>query len=125
MPNVSGVGISFGADRIYDVLTELQKFPTDLGRAAQVLFVNFGEAEQRHCIRCAAMLRRAGIATLIYPDAAKTKKQMEFANRNQIPLVAFVGEEEIASDAVTMKNMTTGLQEKIPVSQLVDYVLNA
>lgn len=125
MPNVSGVGISFGADRIYDVLTELQKFPTDLGRAAQVLFVNFGEAEQRHCIRCAAMLRRAGVATLIYPDVAKTKKQMEFANRNQIPLVAFVGEEEIASDAVTMKNMTTGLQEKIPVSQLVDYVLNA
>lgn len=125
MPNVSGVGISFGADRIYDVLTELDKFPSDLGQAAKVFFVNFGEKEQRYCIRCAAQLRQAGISTLIYPDAAKTKKQMEFANRNRIPFVAFVGEEEIAADSVTLKNMTTGEQEKVPVTSLVEKLQNA
>ncbi len=125
MPDVSGVGISFGADRIYDVLTELDKFPSDLGQAAKVLFVNFGEKEQRYCIKCAAMLRQAGVSTLIYPDAAKTKKQMDFANRNQIPFVAFVGEEEIAADIVTLKNMTTGEQEKVPVTELVEKLQHA
>ena len=125
MPNVSGVGISFGADRIYDVLTELDKFPPTLGQAAKVLFVNFGQAEQRHCVKCAALLRHAGIATLIYPDAAKTKKQMDYANRCGIPFVAFVGEEEIASDSVTLKNMTTGEQEKVPVTAIVEKLKNA
>ncbi|MBP5516583.1 MAG: histidine--tRNA ligase [Bacteroidales bacterium] len=124
MPNVSGVGISFGADRIYDVLTELQKFPADLGQAAKVMFVNFGAKEQTYCVKCAAMLRNAGVSTLIYPDAAKTKKQMDFANRNNVPFVAFVGEEEIASNIVTLKNMTTGEQEKVPVATLVEKIQN-
>ncbi len=121
MPNVSGVGISFGADRIYDVLTELQKFPTALGQAAQVMFVNFGAAGQTYSIRCAARLRSAGVATLIYPDASKTKKQMEYANRNNIPFVAFVGDDEIAADCITIKNMSTGEQEKVPSDALVDF----
>ncbi len=125
MPNVSGVGISFGADRIYDVLTELDAFPKDLGQAAKVLFVNFGASEQAHCITCAALLRRAGIPTLVYPDAAKTKKQMDFANRNNIPFVVFIGEEEIASNTVTLKNMTSGEQEKVPVADIVSRLQNA
>ncbi len=120
MPDVSGVGISFGADRIYDVLTELEKFPASLGQAAHVLFINFGPAEMRYCIRCAAELRKAGIATLVYPDAAKTKKQMDFANRNNIPFVAFVGENEIAAHTVTLKNMATGEQKAVPVDALVE-----
>ena len=125
LKNMSGVGISFGADRIYDVLTELDAFPKDLGQAAKVLFVNFGTAEQAHCITCAALLRRAGIATLVYPDAAKTKKQMDFANRNNIPYVVFIGEEEIASNTVTLKNMTSGEQEKVPVAEIVSRLHNA
>ncbi|MCR5423869.1 MAG: histidine--tRNA ligase [Bacteroidales bacterium] len=119
MPDVSGVGISFGADRIYDVLTELNKFPHGLEQSAQVLFINFGATEMRYCIGCAARLRAAGIATLIYPDAAKMKKQMDFANRNGIPFVAFVGESEIASNSVTIKNMTTGEQQTVGTDALV------
>ena len=125
MPNVSGVGISFGADRIYDVLTELNKFPETLGQSAKVMFVNFGADELQHCIRCAAMLRRAGISTLIYPDSAKPKKQMEYANRNNIPFVAFVGENEILADSVMLKNMVSGEQRLVPVSQIVETLENA
>ncbi len=125
MPDVSGVGISFGADRIYDVLTELEKFPAQLGQAATLLFVNFGQTEQRCCIRYAAQLRQAGVATLIYPDAAKTKKQMEFANRNHIPFVAFVGENEMAQGNVTLKNMTSGEQQTLTIAQLIETLKNA
>lgn len=92
MPNVSGVGISFGADRIYDVLTELGKFPANLSQSVRVLFINFGAKEQAYAMRCASSLRQEGISTLVYPDAAKMKKQMDFANRKGVPYVAFVGE---------------------------------
>ncbi len=118
MPDVSGVGISFGADRIYDVLTELGAFPTGLEQAARVMFINFGPAEQAACVAIAARLRAAGIATLIYPDAAKMKKQMEFANRKAVPFVAFVGESEMRDGTVTIKNMTDGTQQTLPVDKL-------
>ena len=119
MPDVSGVGISFGADRIYDVMTELGKFPVNLSQSAQVLFINFGPREQVYCVQAAARLRAAGVAALIYPDAAKMKKQMEFANRKQIPFVVFVGDNEIATDSLTVKNMQTGEQQTLPMDQAV------
>ena len=120
MPDVSGVGISFGADRIYDVLTELGAFPEGLEQAATVMFINFGAAEGRACIGLAARLRAAGIATLIYPDAAKMKKQMDYANRKGIPYVAFVGESEMRDGTVTLKNMATGDQQTLAVEQMIE-----
>jgi histidyl-tRNA synthetase len=119
MPDVSGVGISFGADRIYDVLTELEAFPTDLAQAASVLFINFGPAEQAACIRVAARLRAEGIAALIYPEAAKMKKQMDYANRKQVPYVAFIGENELKDGSVTLKNMADGTQQNMTVDQMI------
>ncbi len=119
MPDVSGVGISFGADRIYDVLTELDAFPADLSQSAQLLFINFGPAEQAACIRVAARLRAEGVATLIYPEAAKMKKQMDFANRKQIPFVAFIGENEMRDGTVTLKNMSDGSQATMTVDEMV------
>ena len=120
MPDVSGVGISFGADRIYDVLTELNAFPADLAQAATVFFINFGPVEQAACVALAARLRAEGIATLIYPDSAKMKKQMEFANRKGIPYVAFVGESEIKDGTVTLKNMQDGTQETLTVDKMTE-----
>ena len=122
MPDVSGVGISFGADRIYDVLTELDLFPEGLEQAARVLFVNFGEKEMQYCLQCATQLRRQGIPTLVYPDAAKMKKQMDFANRKGIPYVAFVGETEMDSHTVTIKNMTTGEQTSVPADEIAQHL---
>ncbi len=119
MPDVSGVGISFGADRIYDVLTELGAFPEGLEQAARVMFINFGPVEQAACIGIAARLRAEGISTLIYPDAAKMKKQMDFANRKQVPFVAFVGESEMRDGTVTLKNMADGSQQTLTVDQLI------
>ena len=125
MPDVSGVGISFGADRIYDVLTELGAFPEGLEQAASVMFINFGAAEQAACVQAAcigiaARLRAAGISTLIYPDAAKMKKQMDYANRKAIPFVAFVGESEMRDGTVTLKNMTDGSQQTMTVEELIN-----
>ena len=120
MPGVSGVGISFGADRIYDVLTELDGFPQDLAQAARVMFINFGSAEQAVCVALASRLRQAGIATLVYPDAAKMKKQMDYANRQQVPFVAFVGENEMRDNTVTLKNMADGTQETLDVGEMIE-----
>ena len=119
MPDVSGVGISFGADRIYDVLTELNAFPEGLEQAARVMFINFGAKEQAACIGIAARLRAAGISALIYPDAAKMKKQMDFANRKQVPFVAFVGESEMKDGTVTLKNMADGSQQTMTVDEMI------
>lgn len=119
MPDVSGVGISFGADRIYDVLTELDKFPATLGQSAQVLFINFGADTMPYCIRQSAQLRAAGISTLIYPDSAKMKKQMDFANKSHIPYVVFVGESEIADGTVTVKDMAAGTQQTLSMNDLL------
>lgn len=125
MPDVSGVGISFGADRIYDVLTELDRFPEHLEQSAQVLFINFGPQEQTHCIRYASRLRSEGIATLVYPEPAKMKKQMEFANKKNIPFVVLLGEEEISSETLTVKNMLTGEQLKLSIEQTIELIKNA
>ena len=122
MPGVSGVGISFGADRIYDVLTELGKFPQGIGEAAKVLFINFGEAEQRYCISCVTKLRRAGVSAIMYPESAKMKKQMDYANRKGVPFVAFVGEKEVADATVTLKDMRSGEQTTMAVGEVVDYI---
>ena len=120
MPDVSGVGISFGADRIYDVLTELDAFPEGLEQAARVMFINFGPAEQAACVAIAARLREAGISTLIYPDSAKMKKQMDYANRKAVPFVAFVGESEMRDGTVTLKNMTDGTQQTVEADRLTE-----
>ena len=119
MPDVSGVGISFGADRIYDVLTELDKFPAQLGQSAEVVFINFGAESMPYCVRCAAQLRAAGISTLLYPDAAKMKKQMDFANKTHAPYVVFVGESEIAANTLTVKNMAEGTQQTVTIEELI------
>ena len=120
MPGVSGVGISFGADRIYDVLTELDLFPSDLGQPARVMFVNFGSEELKHCLRFAHRLRDAAIPTVIYPDAAKLKKQMDYANRKGIPFVAFVGENEMQNGTVTLKNMADGSQQTLDIERIIN-----
>ena len=122
MPDVSGVGISFGADRIYDVLTELQAFPEGLERAARVMFINFGPAEQAACVGIVARLRAEGISALIYPDAAKMKKQMDYANRKAVPYVAFVGESEMQTGTVTLKNMSDGTQQTLSIDALIDTI---
>lgn len=119
MPGISGVGISFGADRIYDVLTEQNLFPAELGQTASAMFVNFGDKELPYCIRAAAQMRKAGISTLIYPDAAKMKKQMEYADRKGIPFVIFVGEEEITNNTLKVKNMVSGEQITVPADAIV------
>lgn len=118
MPNVSGVGISFGADRIYDVLTELDAFPVQLGQPARVLIINFGDDGLPYCLRIASLLRRDGIATLLYPDASKMKKQMEFAARKGIPYVLFAGESERQNNSVTVKDMATGNQQTLTLDRL-------
>ena len=123
MPDVSGVGISFGADRIYDVLTELNKFPSNLEQLTEALFINFGEKETEYCIRCAAMMRKAGIKTEIYPDNAKMKKQMSYADNKKIPYVVFIGQSEIENNTVTIKNMANGNQETIRLDNLVEYFI--
>ena len=118
MPGVSGVGISFGADRIYDVLNQLDLYPEDAMTGTKVLFVNFGEKEQAYSMPIVKALRDAGVATEIYPDSVKMKKQMSYANAKQVPYVAIVGETEMAEGKVTLKNMLTGEQQKLTSEEL-------
>ena len=120
MPGMSGVGISFGADRIYDVLNQLDLYPTDALQSTQVLFVTFGEAEQDFCLPLLAQLRKAGIRAEVYPEAgAKMKKQMSYANAKQIPYVVIIGSDEVANEEVSLKNMLTGEQQKVKAAELV------
>ena len=125
MPGLSGVGISFGADRIYDVLNQLDLYPKDLGSATQLLFVNFGQREVDFCMPLAGQLRDRGIRTEIYPDCVKMKKQMQYANAKLIPLVAMVGENEMADGVVMLKNMVSGEQNAVKAEGLADAVLSA
>ena len=113
MPGLSGVGISFGADRIYDVLNQLDLYPKDAVQGVRLLFINFGEREAAHCLRLARMVRAAGIPVEVYPDAAKMKKQLSYANARQIPFVALVGEQEMADGTVSLKNMESGKQRSL------------
>ncbi len=118
LPNVSGVGISFGADRIYDVLTELDLFPKELQSATQVLFATFGEAELRYALRWAKALRAAGKTVEVYPEPTKMKKQMGYADSKQIPFVAIVGGNEMETNTVMLKNMATGEQKQVTLEEL-------
>ena len=120
MPGLSGVGISFGADRIYDVLNALDLYPHEAVQSTQLLFINFGERETAYCLPLVAKARQAGIRTEMYPDKAKMKKQMSYANAKGIAYVALAGENEIASNQLTLKNMTTGEQKLIDAVQLVN-----
>lgn len=119
MPGLSGVGISFGADRIYDVLNTLDLYPQNAIQATQVLFINFGEAESDYCLPIASQVRAAGISVELYPDCAKMKKQMAYANAKGIPFVVLAGESEISQGKVTLKNMLTGDQQLVSAEELI------
>jgi histidine--tRNA ligase len=119
MPGLSGVGISFGADRIYDVLNTLDLYPQNATQATQVLFINFGEAESDYCLPIASQVRAAGISVELYPDCAKMKKQMAYANAKGIPFVVLAGESEINQGNVTLKNMLTGDQQLVSAEGLI------
>lgn len=120
MPGLSGVGISFGADRIFDVLNQLDLYPKEAVNGTKVLFVNFGEAEANFCLPVLAQLRAEGISVEIYPDATKMKKQMSYANAKQIPFVAIVGENEMTEGKITLKDMITGEQQLLTPSELIE-----
>jgi histidyl-tRNA synthetase len=122
MEGVSGVGISFGADRIYDVLLQLNKFPATAEISTKVLFINFGVKEEQFCLPLVSGLRNTGVSTEIFPEAAKIKKQMSYADAKHIPYVVMIGENEIAEQVVAVKNMITGEQSKIRVENLIDYL---
>ena len=119
MSGMSGVGISFGADRIYDVLNQLDLYPKEAVNATQLLFVNFGDKEAAYCLPVLSAARDAGIRTEIYPDSAKMKKQMSYANDKNIPFVAIVGENEMNEGKLTLKNMTTGEQSLVTPEELL------
>ena len=122
MPGISGVGISFGADRIYDVLNALDLYPKDITTGTQLLFINFGEKEADYCMPIVSQARAAGIRTELYPDSAKMKKQMSYANANNIPFVALAGDDEIKNGVVTLKNMETGEQKQVTAEELINTV---
>ena len=122
LPGLSGVGISFGADRIYDVLGQLDLYPAAMQGDVRVLFINFGPAEAACCLRMAAEVRRAGVAAEVYPDSVKMKKQMNYANARQVPFVALVGETEMNEGRVTLKDMTTGEQRSLTVEEVIEAV---
>ena len=123
MPGLSGVGISFGAGRIYDVLNTLDLYPQDTTTGTRLLFVNFGEAETAYCMPVAAEARRRGIATEIYPDKVKMKKQMAYANANAIPFVAMAGEDEINKGIFALKDMNTGEQLQLTAEEMLTHLL--
>ena len=123
MPGLSGVGISFGADRIYDVLNSLDLYPKDAVNATQLLFINFGDKETAYCMPAVAKARVAGIRTEMYPDSAKMKKQMSYANAKHIPFVALAGENEMNEGKFTLKNMETGEQKLVTAAELIAEVL--
>jgi len=120
LADVSGVGISFGADRIYDVLLQLERFPKKAAMDTTLLFVNFGETEVKHIIPILGRLRKSGIASELYPEQAKMKKQMSYANMREIPFVALVGEQEMKDGLITLKEMESGQQERLTPEELVE-----
>ena len=124
LPEVSGVGISFGADRIYDVLTELNLYPTTMPDATQVMFAAFGQDELTYALKWAKQLREKGICVEVYPETAKMKKQLAYANANVIPYVAVVGESEMASNTVMLKQMLSGEQQPVNIDTLCQILTN-
>lgn len=120
LPGVSGVGISFGADRIYDVLNTLNLYPDSTHSGSKIIFINFGQNECRECIKHINKLRKAGIAAEIFPEMAKMKKQLAYADTAKIPYVALVGETEMANNCITLKNMIEGSQESLTIEQVIE-----
>jgi histidyl-tRNA synthetase len=116
------VGISFGADRIYDVINQLRLFPDEVNTGTQIMLVNFGEKEQSFCLKVLNQLRKSGIRAEIYPDSVKLNKQMMYANAKKIPYVILIGENEMASQKYTLKNMITGEQSLLDINQIVTKV---
>ena len=122
MPGLSGVGISFGADRIYDVLNGLDLYPKEAVNGTKLLFINFGDKETAYCLPVVRACRAAGISTEMFPDKAKMKKQMSYANAKAIPFVVLAGDNEIAENKFTLKNMTTGEQHLVTTEELINIV---
>ena len=123
LPNVSGVGISFGADRIYDVLEGLKLFPETMSESTKVIFLNFGKNEEKYCLKYLNQVRKHGINAEIYPDAAKIQKQMKYADQRGIPMVIIAGEPEVAEQKFTVKRMKEGRQEVVEANKLVETIL--
>ncbi len=123
MPGISGVGISFGVDRIFDVLNALDCYPKDATNGTQLLFINFGDKETAYCLPSVAKARQAGIRTEIFPDSTKMKKQMSYANAKQIPFVALAGENEMAAGKLTLKNMESGEQSLVTIDEIIKTIL--
>lgn len=119
MDGVSGVGISFGADRIYDVMNQLNLYPEESIRTTQIMFVNFGDKEALHCLKLIEKLRNAGISSELYPSSDKMKKQMGYANSHAIPYVALIGESEMGNNTVSVKNMNNGEQRSMAIEELI------
>jgi len=119
MPGTSGVGVSFGADRIYDVMNELSLFPENQTSTTQVLFVNFGDSEAKYCMNPIKQIRNAGISCELYPESAKMKKQMGYADKQQIPFVVIVGKNEMEAGLLSVKNMKTGEQKNISITEFI------
>ncbi len=124
LPGVSGVGVSFGADRIYDVMQELNLFPAETATATRLLLVNFGEKEELHALKLLEMFQKNGISAELYPDSAKMKKQMKYADQKNIPFVLLAGEEEISTGVYTLKDMQNGTQEKMKPEDIVHRLLS-
>ncbi|MDP4282527.1 MAG: histidine--tRNA ligase [Bacteroidota bacterium] len=122
LPGVSGVGISFGADRIFDALNELNLFPEHFKSTTQVLFINFGSEEERYCMPLLAKLRASGIPSEIYPEPAKLKKQMEYSNRKNVQWVILAGKEEMEKEMVTVRNMSTGEQKQVGKEEMITII---
>ena len=120
MPGLSGVGISFGADRIYDVLNTLDLYPAETGEASKIIFANFGDAEAAASLKIIRRLREAGIAAELYPDNAKMKKQIGYADAMHIPYVGIIGESELEAGTVTLKDLSTGEQRSLTSDELID-----
>ena len=122
LPDVSGVGISFGADRVYDVMNELSLFPDSALSSTKVLLVNFGKEESKHCLKVLSELRNNGISAELFPDTAKMKKQMKYADQKAIPFVLLIGEEEMKSETYTLKDMNSGDQQKLHLPALIEHL---
>jgi histidyl-tRNA synthetase len=120
LPNMSGVGVSFGAERIYDILTQMNLFPLKSTETTKVLFVNFGEKEEAYCLPVLADLRKNGVNAEIFPDSTKMQKQMNYANKKEIPYVILAGETEIKAKKFTLKNMASGEQQLVSASELIN-----
>ena len=122
LPNVSGVGISFGADRIYDVMSELSLFPEKNAESTEVLFLNFGHEEEMYCLPYLRQLRREGVNAEIYPDAVKIQKQMKYADQRNIPVVVMAGESEVSNKTFSVKWMKEGRQETINAEKIIEVI---